>query len=427
MAKVLITEDYLSDIGDAIRGKLGGSNHYTPGQMASAINSIPTVAPTLISKSIVANGTYDAEDDNADGYDSVSVNVPNSYSAQDEGKVVSSGALVAQESQSVSQNGTYNTTLKNQVVVSVPNTYEVSDNGKVVVNQALTDQTSKSINTNGTHDTTANNSVVVDVPNSYAAADEGKVVSNGSLVSQGSRTITENGTYDTRLISELTANISGGGGGGSTNILSGTDAPTASVGSDGAIFLQHSALITNVRMVIYGVRSSGGDTQVTEVELLDENDNVIVWGSGTATSNGNVYTSSQQADKAFDGITNNKWYTNSKPSASVPIWIDFEFEEPILLDIVKKWRWYTGGDSPNRDPVTFDLQVKRYGADHYTIIDSAENESITSNRNAVAYTKAVTASTEGDEISNAYLKVNGAWQYLIGSDIDDVNTGGNSE
>lgn len=163
MAKVLVTEDYLSDIGDAIRGKLGGSTHYTPGQMASAINSIPTVAPTLISKSIVANGTYDAEDDNADGYSSVRVNVPNSYSAQDEGKVVSSGALVAQESQNVLQNGTYDTTLKNQVVVAVPNSYSASDEGKVVSGGALVGQTSRNVTVNGTYDTTTNNEVVVDV------------------------------------------------------------------------------------------------------------------------------------------------------------------------------------------------------------------------------------------------------------------------
>ena len=41
------------------------------------------------------------------------------YSAGDEGKVVSNGALVAQSSQNITQNGTYDTTLKNQVVVSV--------------------------------------------------------------------------------------------------------------------------------------------------------------------------------------------------------------------------------------------------------------------------------------------------------------------
>jgi hypothetical protein len=99
------------------------------------------------------------------------------------------------------------------VTVDVPNSYAASDNGKVVVNQELVAQTSKNINANGTHDTTANNSVVVDVPNSYAAADEGKVVSSGALVAQTSRNVTANGTYDTTGNNEVVVNVSGGGGG----------------------------------------------------------------------------------------------------------------------------------------------------------------------------------------------------------------------
>lgn len=42
MSKVLVTEDYLEDIADAIRGKLSSSDTYTPGQMAGAIGSIPS-------------------------------------------------------------------------------------------------------------------------------------------------------------------------------------------------------------------------------------------------------------------------------------------------------------------------------------------------------------------------------------------------
>jgi hypothetical protein len=45
--------------------------------------------------------------------------VPNSYSASDEGKVVNNGALVAQSTRSITENGTYDTTLKNQVTVNV--------------------------------------------------------------------------------------------------------------------------------------------------------------------------------------------------------------------------------------------------------------------------------------------------------------------
>lgn len=73
----------------------------------------------LIDKNISANGTYNASSDNADGYKKVVVSVPNSYSAGDEGKVVSNGALVSQTSVTYTENGTYDTTLKNSVTVDV--------------------------------------------------------------------------------------------------------------------------------------------------------------------------------------------------------------------------------------------------------------------------------------------------------------------
>jgi len=53
---------------------------------------------TLITKSITANGTYDAEDDSADGYSSVTVNVPSS--------AASSWTKVAETSYQVSTTGT---------------------------------------------------------------------------------------------------------------------------------------------------------------------------------------------------------------------------------------------------------------------------------------------------------------------------------
>ena len=65
---------------------------------------------------IDTNGVHDVK-----SYASASVNVPNSYASGDEGKVVSSGALVAQTARAsqITQNGTYDTTLNNQVVVSI--------------------------------------------------------------------------------------------------------------------------------------------------------------------------------------------------------------------------------------------------------------------------------------------------------------------
>lgn len=120
MSKVLVTESNLQDIADAIRSKNQGTDNYRPGDMAAAILAIPTGGgSTLVSKTIIQNGEYDAEDDNADGYSDVTVNVPNSYTAEDEGKVVSSGALVAQTSTTVTENGTYDTTENDEVVVNV--------------------------------------------------------------------------------------------------------------------------------------------------------------------------------------------------------------------------------------------------------------------------------------------------------------------
>ena len=63
--------------------------------------------------------TYNGEGIDVKDYAEADVAVPNSYAAGDEGKVVSNGALVAQSSLTVTENDTYDTTLKNEVVVNV--------------------------------------------------------------------------------------------------------------------------------------------------------------------------------------------------------------------------------------------------------------------------------------------------------------------
>ena len=76
MARVVVNDAYLTDIADAIRAKNGTQNTYTPAEMSSAIDAIPTGgSSTLGTKTITANGTYDASDDSLDGYSEVTVNV----------------------------------------------------------------------------------------------------------------------------------------------------------------------------------------------------------------------------------------------------------------------------------------------------------------------------------------------------------------
>ena len=79
----------------------------------------------LINKTITANGTFNASSDDADGYKKVIVQVPNSYTAQDEGKVVDNGALVEQTAMpnTITENGNYNTTNYNSVTVNVGTSY----------------------------------------------------------------------------------------------------------------------------------------------------------------------------------------------------------------------------------------------------------------------------------------------------------------
>lgn len=68
----------LASVANAIRTKGGTSAQLAfPDGFVSAVQAIPTggAAPTLVTKSITANGTYNASSDNADGYSSVTVNV----------------------------------------------------------------------------------------------------------------------------------------------------------------------------------------------------------------------------------------------------------------------------------------------------------------------------------------------------------------
>lgn len=70
MSKVLVTESHLNSIAEAIRSKNGTSTTYRPGDMAAAIQAIPTGITPTGTLNISENGTYDVTQ-----YASASVNI----------------------------------------------------------------------------------------------------------------------------------------------------------------------------------------------------------------------------------------------------------------------------------------------------------------------------------------------------------------
>ena len=107
MSLYSIQDTTLTDIADAIRSKTGKTASMTPIEMPDEIASISGGgSATLITKTITANGTYSAEDDDADGYSEVTVNVPTG--------ITPTGTL------NITENDTYDVTNYASAIVNVP-------------------------------------------------------------------------------------------------------------------------------------------------------------------------------------------------------------------------------------------------------------------------------------------------------------------
>ena len=209
----LTDDDHYSAIANAIRDKLGGTQKYTPAEMAPAINAIGGegfVKPSG-TKNITSNNTYDVK-----YYEYVTVAVPSTgitptgtYTATSNGtydvtnyasvKVqVSNYGIVPSGTRTITSNGTYDITSYASVNVNVPmgtaptatltittnGTHDVTEYGTVVVQvSGLNPTGTKSITANGTYDISSYASVNVNVPSS-------------GITPTGTKTITANGTHD---------------------------------------------------------------------------------------------------------------------------------------------------------------------------------------------------------------------------------------
>lgn len=235
----------------------------------------------LIEKNVTSNGTYNAEDDNADGYSSVTVNVPTG-TARTSANLTASGATVTvpaglyseQATKSVAS-GTEGTpvatkgTVSNHAVSVTPSvtntegyisggaragtavsvsaselvsgTLTVDSSGtKDVTNYASASVPSGTAGTpSATKGTVSNHSVSVtpSVTNTTGwitgSTKTGTAVSvSASELVSGSETKTANGTYDVTNLASLVVAVP------IVTYYTGSSAPSSSLGSNGDIYLQ---------------------------------------------------------------------------------------------------------------------------------------------------------------------------------------------
>lgn len=124
MAQYLISDNVLTDIADAIRGKLGTTASYKPVNMKTAINSIPVAGTiTYEDKTVTPNtSTQQVEASSGKTLRSVTVNpIPSNY-------VIPTGTT------NISANGTYN--VKNYATATVA--VSGGGGGTSINNQSLT-------------------------------------------------------------------------------------------------------------------------------------------------------------------------------------------------------------------------------------------------------------------------------------------------
>ena len=107
-----VSEGYVSSGTAGTVSVSGFANMAIPTESAFSIT--PVASETAVA---VVQGKYMLGD--------ITIN-PATYAQSDEGKVVQNGALQAQSSQTVNDNGTYDTTLKNSVTVAIPSASGVS-------------------------------------------------------------------------------------------------------------------------------------------------------------------------------------------------------------------------------------------------------------------------------------------------------------
>lgn len=260
MSQVLITKSKLDSLANTIASKASVAAPLTIAQMETAVRNIPTGEAVLTTKTVTANGTYSAQDDNADGYSSVTVNVPTptpslqtktksytpSETAQSEtvsadsgydglsSVSVSVGAIASDYVGSGITRRSSTDLTASGATVTVPIGYYSTQASKTVASGTAGTPTA----TKGTvsnHSVTVTPSVTNTTGYITGSTKSGTAVTvSASELVSGSQTITDNGTVNVTNLASVEVAIP------IVHYYTGSSAPSASLGEDGDIYLQTS-------------------------------------------------------------------------------------------------------------------------------------------------------------------------------------------
>lgn len=496
MGNVILEESSLSDIGDAIRSKLGVETTYLPREMAAAIESISVTDLT----------------------------------SADEGKVVveSSGEYVlqAQTSRTITQNGTYDTTTNDEVVVSVSGGGGPSETqiDKILIGSFNPSATTRTAIACGYRFTPTvdlrvdklivfprSSSVSVHISNASTGAavyeafdvsvvadgwrdieitptwlsagteyvvwfDEGgtglSAITNAATITAAPYVTSATNVYATSITMPTATESNAAYGinvhfsavrisGGTTNIMSGTDAPTASDGSDGDIYIlyaQEGVRNSNGQYISTGYSGDSGSkyvidfmlaasqvgqyptpfggrsqsnsvTDASNVHILNTS-TMIGWGSSQSTAFNVGYSSmigklshiELEAGTALMRVGADEYRYTFTPTSinattNIGIFALLAGNSAVKTCMANDMVLYGFAIYEN------DTLVHRFvpaidDNDTVCVYDEVANEyKYHSGGGTLTY-------VNGDTIIETYLKVNGSWVPIDGQDIDDVNTQG---
>jgi hypothetical protein len=247
--------------------------------------------------------------------------------------------------------------------------------------------------------------------------DEGKVVveDDGAyvLAEQTSQTIAQNGTYDTTTNDEVVVTVQGGE---STNVLSGSDTPSASYGSDGSMYLQFSDDVevsdflskTEYNMTVtqsgnsvsfqYKSGSAIGAHVYKEVDFTDIDAVKFSFEIGTKHYN-------RSTDKRFNPTV-----------AIIPTSSGFNPASSFMsVSNVETYGVWSGMGLADGSADSVVIDVSSVTGECYLLFAGTGC--------TVDFTD-IEVGISQYLITDVYLKVNGTWVPIEGQDIDDVNTGG---